>query len=82
VMDRGDQRKAIFRDDEDRERFLTTLGEACERTGWRLHAYVLMSNHYHFMLETPRDSANLRTRSSHERNSSLGIGADVSRKSV
>jgi hypothetical protein len=28
VMDRGDQRKAIFRDDEDRERFLTTLGES------------------------------------------------------
>jgi REP-associated tyrosine transposase len=57
VMDRGDQREAIYRDDEDRERFLKTLGEICERTGWRLHAYVLMSNHYHFMLETP--SANL-----------------------
>jgi REP-associated tyrosine transposase len=57
VMDRGDQREAIFRDDEDRERFLKTLGEVCERTGWRLHAYALMSNHYHFMLETP--SANL-----------------------
>jgi putative transposase len=54
VMDRGDQREAIFCDDQDRERFMVTLGQACERTGWRLHAFVLMSNHYHFMLETPR----------------------------
>jgi putative transposase len=57
VMDRGDQREAIFHDDEDRERFLKTLAQVCERTGWRLHAYVLMNNHYHVMLETP--SANL-----------------------
>jgi REP element-mobilizing transposase RayT len=34
-------------------RFLETLAEACGRTGWRLHAYVLMGNHDHFMLETP-----------------------------
>lgn len=32
---------------------LDTLGEACVRTGFRIHAYVLMSNHYHFLLETP-----------------------------
>lgn len=32
---------------------LDTLGEACERTGFRIHAYVLMPNHYHFLLETP-----------------------------
>jgi putative transposase len=53
VLDRGDRREAIYGDDEDRRAFLTTLGEACQRTGWRVHAYVLMSNHYHFMLETP-----------------------------
>ncbi len=53
VLDRGDRREAIFRDDADRERFLETLGEVCARTGWRLHAYVLMSNHYHLLLETP-----------------------------
>jgi hypothetical protein len=34
----------------DREMFLRTLGEACERTGRRVHAYVLMSNHYHLLL--------------------------------
>ncbi|AKJ63425.1 Transposase [Kiritimatiella glycovorans] len=33
--------------------FLSTLEEACQQTGWRVHAYVLMSNHYHVLLETP-----------------------------
>ena len=53
VLDRGDRREAIFEDDTDRRRFLETLGEACGRTGWRVHAFVLMSNHYHLMFETP-----------------------------
>ena len=53
VMARGNRRERIFRDDGDRRYFCTTLGEACERTGWRVHAWVLMSNHYHLMLETP-----------------------------
>ena len=53
VLDRGDRREAIFRDDADRERFLATLGEACLRTGWRVHALVLMSNHYHLLIQTP-----------------------------
>ena len=52
VMDRGDRLEAIYLDDGDRELFLKTLGEACERTGWRVHSYVLMSNHYHLLLET------------------------------
>jgi putative transposase len=53
VLDRGDRREPIYGDDEDRGAFLTALGEACQRTGWRVHAFVLMSNHYHLMLETP-----------------------------
>jgi putative transposase len=53
VMARGNRRERIFRDDADRRFFCQTLGEACERTGWRVHAWVLMSNHYHLMLETP-----------------------------
>ena len=53
VLDRGDRREPIFKDDADRRRFLETLAEVCQRTGWRVHAYVLMSNHYHFLLETP-----------------------------
>ncbi len=53
VMARGNRRERIFRDENDRRFFCETLGEACERTGWRVHAWVLMSNHYHFMLQTP-----------------------------
>ncbi len=54
VMCRGDRRENIFEDETDRGRFLETLGEVCRRTGWRIHAYVLMRNHYHWLLETPR----------------------------
>jgi len=53
VMARGNCRQAIFKDEEDRRRFVQTLGEACLMTGWRVHAWVLLSNHYHLMLETP-----------------------------
>jgi len=53
VMARGNRREAIFRSDQDRQLFLKTLGEACAMTGWRVHAWVLMSNHYHLLLETP-----------------------------
>jgi putative transposase len=53
VMARGNRRERIFHDDVDRRFFLQSLGEACERTGWRVHAWVLMRNHYHLMLETP-----------------------------
>ncbi len=53
VMARGNQRQVIFHDAKDYSRFLETLGEACQKTGWRIHAYVLMSNHYHLLLETP-----------------------------
>jgi hypothetical protein len=40
--DRGDRREAIFRDDEDRRQFLTTVGQACRKTGWLVHALGLM----------------------------------------
>ena len=53
VMCRGDRQESIFRDGADRDRFLETLRECCGRTGWRIHAYVLMGNHYHLLLETP-----------------------------
>jgi len=53
VMARGNRRERIFADDIDRRFFLKALDEACERTGWRVHAWVLMSNHYHCLIETP-----------------------------
>lgn len=52
VMSRGDRREAIFLDDEDRRQFLKTLGEVCERAGWHVHAYCLMGNHFHLVVET------------------------------
>ncbi len=62
---RGNERKAIFRDDRDRTHFVELLSDWPERFRLRLHAYVLMENHYHFLLETPE--ANL-SRSMRSRN--------------
>jgi REP element-mobilizing transposase RayT len=53
-MSRGDRREAIFLDDADRNEFLGTLGEACAKTAWEVHAYCLMGNHFHLVVETPR----------------------------
>src|ERR1039458_3509260 len=44
VMDRGDRREDIFVNDVDRQDFLKTLAEACQKTGWQVHAYCLMCN--------------------------------------
>ena len=53
VMSRGDGGKRIFLDEEDAKSFFFRLAEVCERCGWKVHAYVLMSNHFHLLLETP-----------------------------
>ena len=54
VMNRGDRGEPIFRDEEDHRLFLTTLGEACAKTGWQVHAFCLMLNHFHLVVETPK----------------------------
>src|SRR5215212_7093505 len=54
VMNGCDHREDILHDDEDRQLFLKTLGEACAKTGWQVHAYCLMRNHFHLVVETPR----------------------------
>jgi hypothetical protein len=53
VINRGDRREDIFKDDQDRRRFLSTLDEACAKTEWQVHAYCLMRNHFHLVIETP-----------------------------
>jgi len=53
-MNRGDRREAIFTDDADRRRWLETLTEACQKTGWQVQAYCLMRNHFHLVIETPQ----------------------------
>jgi REP element-mobilizing transposase RayT len=54
VMNRGDRCEPIFQDDADRRTFLETLAETCARTKWQVHAYCLMGNHFHLVLETPQ----------------------------
>jgi REP element-mobilizing transposase RayT len=54
VMNRGDQGDLIFKDELDYENFLSVLDECCKRTGWIVHAYVLMPNHFHMLFETPQ----------------------------
>jgi REP element-mobilizing transposase RayT len=54
VTARGNERKRIYRADEDRVRFLETLEEAVQEHGLRVHAYCLMPNHFHLLVETPR----------------------------
>jgi len=54
VTSRGNQRDKIFYDAADRERFLEILSRTKERYGFLLHAYALMDNHYHLLLETPK----------------------------
>ena len=47
-------------DDGDREMFVATLAEACKRTGWRVLAWVLMDNHYHWLVRTPEQLRRLK----------------------
>jgi len=54
VLNRGDRRELIFLDNTDREMFLGTLGEACAKTGWQVHAFCLLPNHFHLVVETPQ----------------------------
>ncbi|PPD17475.1 MAG: addiction module toxin RelE [Methylobacter sp.] len=52
VTSRGNARSEIFLDDEDRLLWLTLFNSVCERFNWICHAYCLMSNHYHVVVET------------------------------
>jgi hypothetical protein len=51
VTARGNERRAIYRDNRDREHFCGLLAGAAEMFGWQLHAYVLMDNHFHLLVE-------------------------------
>ena len=53
VYSRGNRGEPIYLDAADRELFLAGLEEVCGKTGWMVHAYVLMTNHYHLLIETP-----------------------------
>ncbi len=53
ITSRGNEKKAVFKDDQDRINFLTTLQRVNKRYHWLCHAYCLMDNHYHLLIETP-----------------------------
>ena len=53
VTSRGDGREDIYRDNADRALFLEVLSETVDRFNWVIHAYCLMGNHYHLLIETP-----------------------------
>ena len=53
VTSRGNARQGIFLIDLDRKLFLETLADTVGRYGWICHAYCLMTNHYHLLVETP-----------------------------
>jgi putative transposase len=54
VMARGDRRESIIGGDKDRWMCIETLGEAWQKTGWLVDAWVVLSNQYHLVLRTPQ----------------------------
>ena len=62
LTSRGNARQRIFLDDNDRELFLSTLSHVISRYGWLCHAYCLMDNHYHLLLETKQENLSLMMR--------------------
>jgi putative transposase len=53
VTSRGDGREDIYLSEQDRYDFLTILQQVCKRFNWLVHAYCMMDNHYHLLIETP-----------------------------
>src|SRR5438552_4120380 len=62
ITARGNERRSIYRHQRDYRHFCELLGDTVERFRWRLHAYVLMPNHYHLLVETsePNLSASMQ----------------------
>ena len=56
VSTRGNRRCEIYRDNDDRRWFLSTLTRVVHRASWRCHAYCLMTTHYHLLIETPAET--------------------------
>jgi REP element-mobilizing transposase RayT len=54
VVNRGNYRRDVFESAGAAQAFVTALEEATPTFGWRVHAYVVMRNHYHFVVETPK----------------------------
>jgi len=53
LTSRGDRREDIYGGDGDRRMFFDLFAQVCDRFNWQAHAYCLMTNHYHLLVETP-----------------------------
>jgi len=53
VTARGNRQEDIFEEDGDRIEFISVFQDVCDRYNWACHAYCLMGNHYHLLIETP-----------------------------
>ena len=53
ITSRGNARSDIYLKDADRHAFLNILDKVCQQYNWTIHAYCLMTNHYHLLVETP-----------------------------
>ena len=62
VTSRGNEKKDIHRDDQDRENFLFILDKVNKRNHWLCHAYCLMDNHFHLLIETPEGNLSIGMR--------------------
>lgn len=62
VTSRGNEKKPVFKNDHDREAFLNTLQHVNKRYNWICHAYCLMTNHYHLLIETPEGNLSIGMR--------------------
>jgi len=62
ITSRGNEKKPVFKDDQDRENFLNTIQHVCRRYNWICHAYCLMTNHFHILIETPDGNLSLGMR--------------------
>ena len=79
LTSRGDRREDIYLDDADRVMFLEVLAEVCDRFRWVCHAYCLMSNHYHLLIETRESTlANRQNRDIHKTSNVLPHKSTIS----
>ena len=62
ITNRGNDRKAIYKDEEDRHSFLNIIAKVNQRYNWICHAYCLMDNYYHLLMETPDGNLSLGMR--------------------
>jgi putative transposase len=62
ITSRGNDKNPVFKEDQDREDFLNTLVHVNKRYHWICHAYCLMTNHYHLLIETPEGNLSIGMR--------------------